>query len=264
MVDSFKGNPFEDDSDDDGDGGKPFKTASKKSSSGSTSTDEYSGSLRIKEGRNANNVLYYTDHTKLQNNGNGLLPDDKNNLLANLERSKLEKESLLQNMKQITMETNQLLSEPKNEELAVDLEASEKIVEDLTKKVKAAGEFASNEKYAKQLNKRIDAMAAVWRKRKRMCMEFIMNMEDATEGTISVKKALSGDGPMEIDSDESAIKGALAYAKRKKSRGSVGSGKKPGAKRDSEGGNCGLLPNPGFVGVKMNSQGLVERVYADE
>jgi len=265
MVDSFKGNPFDGESDDDNGccGGKSFKVASKKVSSNCTSMDEYSGSLRIKEGRNANNILYYTDHAKLQNNGNGLLPEDKNELFANLERSKLEKESLLQNMKQITAKTNQLLSEPKNEELAVEIETYEMEVKNLTQKVESAREFASNEKYAKQLNKRIDAMAAVWRKRKRMCMEFIMNMEDATEGTISVKKALSGDGPMEIDSDESAIKGALAYAKRKKPRILIGAGKKQGTKRGGGGENCGLLPTPGFVGVKMNSQGLVERVYSN-
>ena len=67
-MDKFTGNPFADDSDDEG-GNSSAKRAKK-----SGSSDEYAGSLHLKEGRNLNNNLYYVDHTKLANNGNGLLP----------------------------------------------------------------------------------------------------------------------------------------------------------------------------------------------
>ena len=75
-----------------------------------------------KEGRNANNTLYYVDHTKLQNNGNGLLPEDRNDLFSNLEKSKQELAVLGQKHKQICSDTAQLLSEPKNEELETELQ----------------------------------------------------------------------------------------------------------------------------------------------
>ena len=37
-------------------------------------------------------------------------------------------------------------------------------------------------------------MGSTWRKRKRSCMEFLMNMEEATDGKVDVKKCLKGDG----------------------------------------------------------------------
>ena len=81
MADAATGNPFADDSDDEEDGGKKKKKGGKKSSSGG---DEHTGSLRIKEGRNVNTTLYYTDHTKLANNGNGLLPEDRSEYIETL------------------------------------------------------------------------------------------------------------------------------------------------------------------------------------
>jgi hypothetical protein len=116
MVDKSNDNPFAGDSDEEDE--KP----SKKKSAAKKSTDEYAGSLRVKEGRNANNTLYYVDHTKLQNNGNGLLPEDRNDLFSNLEKSKQELAVLGQKHKQICSDTAQLLSEPKNEELETELQ----------------------------------------------------------------------------------------------------------------------------------------------
>lgn len=255
MVDAYRGNPFADDSDDD-DEGKSAKKVSKKASTGSS--DEFTGSLRVKEGRNANNILYYVDHTKLQNSGNGLLPEDKNELYANLEKSKMEKEAHIQNLKQIASETAQLLSEPKNEELALELEEIEKQLQEINNQLEASRVFASNEKYAKQLNKRIENMASFWRKRKRTCMEFIMCMEEATDGTISVKKCVKGEGQIEIESDEMCLKGSEAYAKKKRPRVVSKGGLKRGG-----GENGGLLPDERLIGVKLDSQGKPVRVYLD-
>ena len=116
MVDKSNDNPFADDSDDEDEKPSKKKSASKKS------TDEYAGSIRVKEGRNTNNTLYYVDHSKLQNNGNGLLPEARNELFSALETSKQELAVLGQKHKKICSDTAQLLSEPKNEELETELQ----------------------------------------------------------------------------------------------------------------------------------------------
>lgn len=160
MADTFQGNPFaEADSDDEDD--KPAKKKAKKSND---TSDEYSGSLRLKHGRNTNNNLYYVDHTKLQNNGNGLDPDKRNDLYSNLEKAKCEEEELKRQLQNTAAETARLLSEPLNDELTTMLVEQEKEMEELNEKLETNRAFAGNEKYAKQLNGRVSKMAAFWRK----------------------------------------------------------------------------------------------------
>lgn len=138
MVDKSKDNPFADDSDDEDE--KP----SKKKSASKVSSNEYAGSIRIKEGRNTNNTLYYVDHTKLQNNGNGLLPEARNELFSNLEMSKQELAVLGQKNKQICSDTSQLLSEPKNAELETELQELANKMEVLDNSLEEAGAHASS------------------------------------------------------------------------------------------------------------------------
>ena len=52
----------------------------------------------------------------------------------------------------------------------------------------------SDEKRAQLVKKNIAVQAGIWRKRKRQCIEFISNVEESTDGTISLKKCLKGDG----------------------------------------------------------------------
>lgn len=158
MSDRFQGNPFEGDSDDEEE--KRAKTAKK---DGGPSSDEYSSSLRLKEGRNVNNMLYYVDHTKLQNNGNGLESDKRNDLYAALEKSKREQEALMKQLDEKTSETARLVSEPLNEELTHLLVQQEKVTEDLNAKLETNRAYAGNEKFAKQLNDRVSRMATFWR-----------------------------------------------------------------------------------------------------
>ncbi len=83
-------------------------------------------------------------------------------------------------------------------------------------------------------------------------------MEESTEGTISLKKCLKGEGALEIDSDEAAIGGAIAFAKRKRptvSRGSFAAG----GKRGDE--STGVRPDEHFIGVQLSAQGRPERVF---
>lgn len=162
MADTFQGNPFADgDSDDEDD--KPAKKKAKKTND---STDEYGGSLRLKEGRNASNNVYYVDYTKLQNNGNGLDPDKRNDLFADLEKAKCEEEALKKELQETAAETARLLSEPLNDELETLLVQQEKEMEELNEKLETNRAFAGNEKYTKQLNARVSKMATFWRKSK--------------------------------------------------------------------------------------------------
>lgn len=170
----------------------------KKGSKIGSSDDEYAGSLSIKLGRNANTTLYYCDYSKFSNNGNGLLPDDRNTLLSDHETSKAELKVLNNSISSMSAETLKLLSEPTNEDATSALEQAEEYSKILWENVDAAKELKSLAKERTKTKKRIDTMAAEWRKRRRLCMEFLLAMEDNTDGTISVKKCLSGDGQIYI------------------------------------------------------------------
>ena len=109
---------------------------------------------------------------------------------------------------------------------------------------------STDEKHVKLVKKELESKASVWRKRKRMCTEFLSNMEECTDGTISLKKCLKGDGQIDIDSDETALKGAITFASRKK----VKTVKSGGAK-------SGVQPSADFVGCTLSAQGKPERVF---
>ena len=91
-------------------------------------------------------------------------------------------------------------------------------------------------------------------------VQFISMMEESTEGTISLKKCLKGEGALEIDSDEAAIKGAIAFAQRK--RPNVGRGNLAGGKK-SGGESSEVRPDEKFIGVQLSAQGRPERVFTD-
>lgn len=174
------------------------KASKKKRAKIGSSDDEYAGSLSIKAGRNTNTTLYYCDYSKLSNNGNGLLPDDRNTLLSDHQVAKAELEAQNASIKSMATETSKLLSEPTNEEATVSLERSEECVQNLREEVEAAQELKNFEKHRIKIGKKVDVMTSQWRKRRRVCMDFLMAMEDNTDGTISVKKCLTGDGQIYI------------------------------------------------------------------
>lgn len=129
IPDKYSGNPFADsDRDDDGnEDGKSSKKKAKKSNGDSASSgDQYAGSIRLKEGRNVQNNLYYVDHSKLSNEGNGLLIDARNELLLGMQSSNATYDQLSQQLKSITAEAVQLESELKNEELILEVVDFEK------------------------------------------------------------------------------------------------------------------------------------------
>ena len=96
-----------------------------------------------------------------------------------------------------------------------------------------------------------------------MCNEFIQNMEEATDGTISMRKCSKGDGPLDIETDEVAIKGAREWNEKKMKRPKVMS--RGGLKqRNGATPNAGLQPNEKLIGVLLDSKGMPQRVYMDE
>ena len=70
-------------------------------------------------------------------------------------------------------------------------------------------------------------------------------MEEISDGTISKKKCLKGDGQIALDSDESANEAMIAYVRSKK--------------RSKK--NKASLADENFVGVTLDSQQMVKRVY---
>ena len=263
IVDTARGDDGSDDEDD-----KPKKGKKKKAGGGGGAGDGGSGaagatsasalasgyvdSLRLKSGRNANNVLYFTNHDKSANGGNGLPPDERNELVAAEQKSNQDLQSKRNELTAIQRETKQLLSEPTNEEAKERQNREEKILADLQASVEESRQYAGNEKKREQTKKRIRNLADIWWKRRRQCTDFLQGMEDATEGTISVKKCLAGDGQIDIDSDEAIINAEREMYEMRKA-------KKAKTKTHSTSG--GVPPSTNFIGVQFSSTSKVERVY---
>lgn len=229
------------------------------------SNDPYAGSLVFKSAKVANASIYYVDYSKTKNNGNGLEPHARNELAAALANARAEEEALKDQIKQANALATQLHSEPTNEEAVKHLEVEEASLAELQAQVEEARKLRVNEKEKLQLKRRIEAMAAHWRDRRRICMDFLISMEETTEGTISVKKCLAGDGQIDIESDEVVAKNAVEYAKKKRSshatstvRGLVRPAKKAKLTENST-----SLADESFVAVLLDSQGTVKRVYVD-
>ena len=190
MADVDTANPFDEDSDDEDDKPKKSKKKGGKKSTGDDAGADYAGSLVKKEGRNANNVLYFVDYSSsyVTNGGNGLPPDEFVALIGAEQKSAQDLQLSRDNLKSTQEQTKQLLSEPTNQEAEDRIAKEEKVLADLKASVEESRQYAGNEKKREQTKKRIRDLADVWWKRRRQCNEFLQGMEDATEGTISVKK----------------------------------------------------------------------------
>ena len=256
IVDTAGGDDGSDDEED-----KPKKGNKKKGGGGdggngaagatSVSASGYVDSLRLKSGRNANNVLYFTNHDKSANGGNGLPPDERNELIAAEQKSNQDLQSKRNELAATQRETKQLLSEPTNEEAEERQNREDKILADLQASVEESRQYAGNEKKREQTKKRIRNLADIWWKRRRQCTDFLQGMEDATEGTVSVKKCLAGDGQIDIDSDEAIINAEKEMHEMRKA--------KKAKKTHSASG--GVPPSTNFIGVQFSSTSKVERVY---
>jgi hypothetical protein len=126
-----------------------------------------------------------------------------------------------------------------------------------------------NENDKQKMKRNIENMAAQWRKRRRICMDFLIAMEENTDGAIRAKACLAGDGQIEIDSDEQVAKAAVEYAKQKRKgpRTTIVGKKKLSlnkSQHQSQSAGSGIPPSESFVAVTLDSQGIVQRVFLDD
>jgi len=218
--------------------------------------DEFAASLVVKTGRSTSTTLYFTNYNKLKNNGNGMDRDERNMFLGEVQKVENEKSSLEHTFNRIKNETIQLLSEPQNEKVNIIIQEMEKHVEDTTRKVEILRNYKGNEKKRLGVQKKLQKISAIWRQRRRLTIDFLSRMEEYTDGSISRKKCLKGDGAIEIDSDECHVKGNIAWAKTKRKRKTM-------KKRVQ---TCGdmVKPDESFVGVLLDNRGNIERVYLED
>jgi hypothetical protein len=251
-LDDDPSEQFADSDDEDEDDGKSKKKAKPQTKKeGCNLSDPYKKSLTLKHGKS----LYYVNYSTAKN-GDGLPFEERNKLAADFANAQLEAQNLDEVCKATHARANQLYSEPTNEEATVRLESEETELRDLQEQLEAARKLKHNEKHKQQVKRAIDYYTTMWRSRKRICLEFLTNMEDLSEGTITRKKCLSGDGPIEMDSDEAVAKAAVEYAKKKKNQPSANRKGKKAMTYSS-----GIPPSESFVGVLLTSQGTVERVH---
>jgi hypothetical protein len=257
------GNPFADSDDDD--------ECSKKKHEPRTA-EPFAGALLFKAGKNQGTNLYYTDHTKLTR----MDRDQREELSNAMANTRAEQDTLKESLKNILAEANQLLSEPTNDEAVTRLEASEAQALELEESLAEARKLTVNEAHKKKTKHCIDTMIGHWRKRKRACMTFLVQMEESTDGTVQAKKCLAGDGPMALDSDEAVAKAAIRLAKDKRTRAALGASKsaKGGGRATkiaktsaSSNGRSGTesLVDKNFVAVLLDpGHSRVERIYIDD
>lgn len=267
MVDSQgdEGSLFIDSDDEDEGVSKSMRKSIEKSDQ-----DPFSGSLLFKSGRNVNTSLYYVSHGKLENNGNGLNPHIRNELISEKLKSELDESNLKCKLAMLETHTTQLVSEPNNEEASATLEVEESVMKDLRENLVIARALKVNEKHKKDLKRRIEVMTMQWRKRRRICLDFLISMEESSDGMISAEKCLSGDGQIDIDSDKAAIRDAKAYASKKKIRKVIVSGQIKYNKKTHYGNremseiNNDLIADENFIAVELNNQGCVCRIFLDD
>ena len=206
--------------------------------------EAYSGSLVFKAGKASTSSLYYIDHTKIK----GLSSKEKRKYDEIVASTKKEHNYLIYRLNQIRAKISQLAVEPMNDKLEKRLNELENTVVVLTKKIGHAKLLTVNESQKNRLKRQIQSMAGHYRKRKQLCCSFLSTLEEISDGSVSKKKCLLGEGQIALDSDESASRAAIAYSKSKKRL-------KP---------NKVSLADNNFVGVILDSQNMIKRIYLEE
>lgn len=250
-------NPFVDDSDN-----EEENSSKAANNSSSTPSDPYAGSFQLKLGKSQATNLYYVDYNKRK----GLDVEERNLLLQNIATANATEESLKGTLKSTLARADKLLSEPTNEVIAEQLEIQGATVQKLEKNVQEAMKLKVNEKHKQAIKRKIQSMAAQWRRRKRLCMDFLIALEENTDGAVRAKKCLSGDGPIALDSDEIVAKSAVEYAKNKRARQSQPTKRRRVMKssKTKKPNSPTSLADEDFVAVNLDSQHCVCRIYVDD
>lgn len=259
IPDQFNKNPFDED-DSDGEDAAAAKEVESK---------PYAQSLMFKAGKNLSNNLYYVDHKKLQ----AMTEEERRDLQEKLATSKAEGAELTMRLQAIKKETADFLNQPTNEELVVKLQQEEASHEEVAAKLEAAGQFKVNEKHRKKLKQKVERMAVYWRQRRRLVFEFLTSLEENTDGSVTRRKCLKGDGPIFIDSDESVATAAAKFAQDKKlksrnkfqmKRKNSLAGKGTGKQQKESGRDLASNLESTLVAVTLDQQLKIVRVHVDD
>ena len=210
---------------------------------GADVNEAFAGSIIFKAGKNCASSLYFINYTKIK----GMSSADKLKLNESLSNAKEEHNCLTLALNETTSKIDRLIMEPTNGDLADHLIGLEKAVAVLTKKVNDAKALAINESQKKKLKVQIQSMAGHYRKRKQLCSSFLSTLEEISDGSICKRKCLLGEGQIALDSDESTHKAAVANSKSKKRLKTSKT----------------LLSDDSFVGVVLDSQNMLKRIYTD-
>lgn len=272
-LDKESDNQFADSDDGDDEDNQPKKKKAKKTAAKNhqesgidVQANSYKGSLTYKEGsKGVSSSLYYVNYT-IAKNGDGLSRDDKNKLLADLNAAQTQRASMQGTLEQTKAVADKLLAEPTNEQAVARLEEEAAALQQLSQQVDEARQYKDNATYMSQTKRRINNMVSYWRKRRRLCLDFLYSMEELSEGTVSAKKCLAGDGQIELDSDEVLAKRAVEYGKKKRSCPlSIGAKRPLNMKKKAPKTKVpGIEPSESFVAVLLDTQGSVKRVHIDE
>lgn len=222
---------------------------------------QFNNALLFKGAKGSNSGLYYVNHNTAKG-GDGLDREEKNQLASDMASADANYAALQNSLDLTRLQTKKLQTEPFNNVMnALVLKADAELLE-LSAQLDTARTFECNEKHKEGTIKRINYFSSYWRKRRKICMDFLITMEELTEGTVSVKSCLSGNGQIDIESDETIIKLARDFAGKKQKRIMSSKGAMSSCKVDAK--TSGPHASETFVAVALDTQGNVQRIYLQD
>jgi hypothetical protein len=236
---------------------EPRKGTTIKKSAPTENENQFKNALSFKGGKGSNSGLYYVNYNDAKGGGE-LYPEDKNKLFADAANADAKLVEMKRALSTTRATIDKLLAEPMNAELNTLLKTAEAESSDLLGQLQDARKLKVHAQHIHNTKKKIEYFSTIWRKRRKLCMDFLITMEELTDGSVSVKKCQSGDGPIEIDSDEACAKLATEFAKKKLNQAGIGQVNKAIAISKS-----GSQSVNKFAAVILDSQGKVQRIIID-
>jgi hypothetical protein len=213
--------------------------------------------LSFKSGKGSNSGLHYVNYDNAKGGGR-LNAEDKNKLLADSAKANAKLVDMNRTLSTTRSTIEKLVSEPMNSELNILLKNAEAESSVMSGQLEEARKLTVNVQYIHRTKKKIEYYASFWRKRRKLCADFLITLEELTDGTVSLKKCQAGDGPIEIECDEACAKLATEFAKKKSNQSGNGKVNKTSAISQS---CCKSFSK--FVAVMLDSQGKVQRIQID-
>jgi hypothetical protein len=219
---------------------------------------QFKNSLSYKGGKGSSSGLYYVNYNEAKG-GDGLDGEEKNQLSADIATAISKKSVIEHELYNKRAVATKLRSEPVNDDLNTLLAKAESESCELFSQLECTRKFKANEKLKEYTKKRIDYFSSVWRKRRKLCMDFLICMEELTEGLVTLKTCLGGNGQIDIESDENIISLAREFSKKKRHHNVSLQTAEPNMNSGTS--KPGLQPSKNFVAVSLDSQCKVQRIY---